>query len=163
MLRPSLHNKWKYTEDIKAKIRNSRGEELPGFPSFGVFKSFAINFVQKIKKPAEDLVEDVHRKVLKIVFSLADNRFDRFPDLLERVRDKVSDYLADQKKRASEDIETTFEKECWVFTQDANFSGLLNQVQEEILEENAKTTLANATPTNHGSPAKNIFNLCNFT
>eukprot|EP00118_Oscarella_pearsei_P021261 m.238014 g.238014 ORF g.238014 m.238014 type:complete len:147 (+) comp40153_c0_seq25:1486-1926(+) len=110
MVRPGLNDEQGYTKHIEAKIRSSRGQELPGFPSFGVFKSFAINFVQKIKKPAEDLVEDVHRKVLKIVFSLADNRFDRFPDLLERVRDKVSNYLGDQKKRALEDIKTTFQK-----------------------------------------------------
>eukprot|EP00118_Oscarella_pearsei_P021260 m.237977 g.237977 ORF g.237977 m.237977 type:complete len:773 (+) comp40153_c0_seq15:74-2392(+) len=153
---PGLNDEQGYTKHIEAKIRSSRGQELPGFPSFGVFKSFAINFVQKIKKPAEDLVEDVHRKVLKIVFSLADNRFDRFPDLLERVRDKVSNYLGDQKKRALEDIKTTFEKECWVFTQDANFSGLLHQLQDEMSEENPQTTLAHATPANNLAAARPI-------
>eukprot|EP00118_Oscarella_pearsei_P021267 m.238176 g.238176 ORF g.238176 m.238176 type:complete len:773 (+) comp40153_c0_seq76:74-2392(+) len=153
---PGLHNEVAYTKDIETKIRCSRGQELPGFPSFGVFKSFAIKSVEKMRKPAKDLIESVHRKVRNIVFSLADNRFDRFPDLLERVRDKVSNYLGDQKKRALEDIKTTFEKECWVFTQDANFSGLLHQLQDEMSEENPQTTLAHATPANNLAAARPI-------
>ncbi|XP_065836282.1 interferon-induced GTP-binding protein Mx2-like [Oscarella lobularis] len=112
---------------IQQRLREGRGRELPTFPSFEVFRQLSIEAVLKMLPAAKALVGEVYECVYQTSFRLAEQHFGQFPPLKERIQTKVDSYLSEQRDKALDDIEITFEKEQWVYTQDPNFVGLLRQ------------------------------------
>lgn len=75
---------------------------------------------------------------------LAKRHFGRFSELHTRVQSKIIEYITKRQNEAKADIETAFEKEKFVFTQDKNFKGLLHQarVEKSMAAKEAEAGLA---------------------
>ena len=86
---------------------------------------------------------------------MASHHFGRFTELHDRVQRNIGKYLLKRKEEAKIDIETTFKKEKFIFTQDNTFKGLLHLARAEETAREAKAA-------EFQEPCKNLSRFYNY-
>lgn len=84
-------------DHIETAIISHQGDQLAGFPSMDLFMYLIMPEVQKLRMPAEELVDKVHSYLLQLCQDINSKIFMRFATLEQAVAEVTNKILAERK------------------------------------------------------------------
>ena len=103
----------------------------PSFLSYAVFEGIVRKHIQKIRGPANQCLQAVNFIVEKVTMAVIDQTLSEFEPLKMEVKNVMNRERKKAEKNATDALGLVFAMENLVFTQDGNFSRLLQDINEE--------------------------------
>ncbi|XP_032804092.2 interferon-induced GTP-binding protein Mx1-like isoform X1 [Petromyzon marinus] len=116
---------------IREYIDNRSGRELPGFVSYHAFENLARVHVQRLEKPALNVLAVTCWSVQDVFMRLADDVFKFLPEFNRLVKAKVGAQVQGQEQKARVLIVTLFRMESMVYTQDMLYQNSLREEHQQ--------------------------------
>ncbi|XP_043077171.1 interferon-induced GTP-binding protein Mx2-like isoform X2 [Puntigrus tetrazona] len=115
--------------------QNYRGRELPGFSNYRIFEMILQNRVDKLKEPANELLNTIKDIILQQFTDVSQQCFRNYPALLNITMNKIDNIQSSQQAKTEQRIMDQFEMESMVYTQDPIYLKFLNEISAEKFSE----------------------------
>jgi hypothetical protein len=112
-----------YDDDLMSRaILLHEGDSMPGFPSADVFVSLIQPQIDRLKDPAEELLQRVYDYLEELASTIQLRAFLRFPQFGEVIMEKVVEIMQEEREKARYLIEAVIEsEETYMFTNDSEY------------------------------------------
>jgi hypothetical protein len=112
-----------YDDDLMSRaILLHEGDSMPGFPSADVFVSLIQPQIEKLKDPAQDLLQNVYEYLEELANTIEQRAFMRFPQFGEVIMEKVVEIMQEEREKARYLVESIIEcEETYMFTNDPEY------------------------------------------
>jgi hypothetical protein len=112
-----------YTDkDIELAIKYHQGDSIPGFPSMDAFLYLVNPILDRLKEPANTLINEIHSYLETLSSLLVEKIFLRFPGIVEDITEITSNLLREEKDGTKELVEQLIESEQnYIFTNDLGY------------------------------------------
>ncbi|XP_062944694.1 interferon-induced GTP-binding protein Mx1 [Cynocephalus volans] len=137
-----------------------RGRELPGFVNYRTFEAIVKQQIKALEEPAVDMLHRVTDMVRLAFTDVSTKNFVEFFNFHRTTKSKIEDIRLEQENEAEKSIRLHFQMEQIVYCQDHVYSGALQKVREEKMEEEKKklsNSLFTSTPSLSDSSLAEIF------
>ena len=154
-----IKNEPKWTvQDIKSRIREMRGRELPGFPKFSVFEHFVRGYVDRWKLASLSLLGDVKEMAAEACNHIIDHHIHGHCRLASGLRALLQDVLSSGAHEArTEALEALIANELAPMTENHYFMDIYNKAHmtsfERMLDRALKSVPAEPMPLGFGVSA----------
>ncbi|XP_067672971.1 interferon-induced GTP-binding protein Mx1-like isoform X1 [Haliotis asinina] len=122
--------------DLQQRMDSSRGREFCNFGGkFELVESYARDYISKLEAPALQCFSAVHSMTTEILKIVAEKCFEKFPDFAQRAKDVIMKTRKDTNHECKEDIQSYFEMENLVYSQDKTYGVELRSEEEKKRKE----------------------------
>ncbi|XP_039599959.1 interferon-induced GTP-binding protein Mx-like isoform X1 [Polypterus senegalus] len=114
--------------NIEDFMKKNRGKELPGFISYSTFEKFITQQIENLEAPSFKLLNAVSELMYSAYTKTAKTHFERFPNLLQVIKSLIGDILEKEFRKAEKMLQSQFDMEKHIFSQDSIYSKILTKV-----------------------------------
>jgi len=109
-------------KDIELAIKYHQGDSIPGFPSMDAFLYLVNPVLDKLRDPANNLINEIHSYLELLAGVLIEKIFVRFPTIIEDISEITNHLLREEKEKTKELVEQIIESEQnYIFTNDLSY------------------------------------------
>ncbi|PAA61830.1 hypothetical protein BOX15_Mlig015345g1 [Macrostomum lignano] len=137
--RGHISHYWQPPEQVTRLITDLRGRELASYDHvFPIIERiYKEEFLNKLKQPAEQFLEQVSDEVTDVVHLIAQKVFGDFQDIFEVVTETSNEEIAKVLELARADLSgRLFLQEARVFSQDSQFQERIAKIEEDLYKDN---------------------------
>jgi GTP-binding protein EngB required for normal cell division len=132
-------------KDIELAIKYHQGESIPGFPSIDAFLYLVNPLLDKLREPANSLINEIHSYLETLAQILIEKIFFRFPGIVEDISEMTGTLLRSERDSTKELVEQIIESEQnYIFTNDLGY--LVQNASFIPVVENKKDAQQNPIP-----------------
>jgi GTP-binding protein EngB required for normal cell division len=109
-------------KDIELAIKYHQGDSIPGFPSMDAFLYLINPVLDKLKEPANTLINEIHSYLETLASILIEKIFMRFPGIVDDITEITGNLLRLERDQTKELVEQIIESEQnYIFTNDLGY------------------------------------------
>ena len=150
-------------EEIKTRIREMRGRELPGFPKFSVFEYMVRDFVGKWRSSAQMLLAEVEKMAVEACNQIIQHHVRRYNRLEVHLRVLLQDILTSRATEArTEALEALITNELVPMTENHYFMDIYNKSRSALFERILERAFLSVSPKSVPIPQAPAFGFGGF-
>lgn len=134
----------RFMEQVKERIKKTRGRELPRFISYQACEELIKEVIAKFRQPAKICLVEVNEIIFSIMNEVAKRTVGQYQDLERAVKDRVQDMQLKARDVCDKELEKIFKQEALVYTQDRTYSATYDCVLE--IKHNEEAQVARQRP-----------------
>ncbi|XP_017350324.1 interferon-induced GTP-binding protein Mx1-like isoform X2 [Ictalurus punctatus] len=139
-------------KEVKEYEEKYRGRELPGFINYKTFEIILKDQIKQLEKPAIRRMKDISDFIRNEFIQLAQSNFPDFPNLLKLTKTKIENIKQLKESEAESMLNTQFNMELMIYTQDSVYTNILNMLKH-MEEEDERQSHGMARP-----PCNSLYN-----